>query len=371
MNRAYKYRMYPDKDQEALIQKTFGHCRKIWNLMLESRQDQYRRTGSSATPSPASFKKDYPYLKEADSLALANVQLNVDRAFKAFFERRSGYPRFKSKKYSKRSYTTNNLSNSIRFEGGKLRLPKLGFVKVRIHRDPPGDGWILKSATVSQDSSGAFYVSILYFHEDAALNPPDPECVSHVGLDYASDGLYVDSEGCCAGMPKYYKESLEKYRKLSRRLSRKKEGSKNREKAGKKLGKLAAHISNQRKDFLHKESAVIAKRYDVVSAEDLSLKGISRGLRGQGRAVHDNGYAMFLTFLEYKLVQKGGVLIRVDRFYPSSQLCSGCGYKDPSMKDLKKRTYVCPACGMILDRDHNAARNVDGEGMRLLLEGAV
>ncbi|MDD5956585.1 MAG: RNA-guided endonuclease TnpB family protein [Lachnospiraceae bacterium] len=375
MNKAYVYRLYPTADQKILFAKTFGCCRKIWNLMLGDRIDAYNDYGITLLPAPAWYKSDdrYSYLKEVDSLALTNVQLDQQRSFTAFYNGTSGYPKFKSKRRAKLSYTTNNQGGTISVADKSVRLPKAGMVKARIHRKAPSY-MKLKSATVSCDKCGRYYVSILYEYDRADIfsnthTSDAPEKL--LGLDYKSDGLYVDSEGRCADMPHYYRQSQKRLKHLQRGLPRKvgsKKGetpSNNFRKQLAKIRKLHKHIASQRKDYLHKRSAVLVNEYDLIGVEDLSLKGMSslKGLK-LGKATNDNGYAMFIKMLEYKLAERGKYLIKVGKTFPSSQLCQ-CGYKNPITKDLSVRTVVCPVCGRIYDRDVNAAINIRNEAYRI------
>ena len=366
MNKAIKYRIYPTKEQEILIQKTFGCARKIWNLMLDEKQRYYMETGKSLMTTPAKYKKmkEYAYLQEVDSLALANVQLQLQTAYKSFFAKKTGFPKWKSKHNSKKTYTTNNnlLTNTIKLVQKGIKLPKLKVVKAKLHRLPK-DTWILKSATVSQDKSGRYFVSILFEFEDTTSKVTSPYKV--IGLDYKSDGLYTDDTGNMGGNPKYFRNSQRKLAKLQRKLAKKKIGSNNRDKMRKKVAKLHIHIANQRKDFLHKKSTEIANQYDVVCVEDLNMRSLSNKGFGNGKATLDNGYGMFVTYLQYKLHDRGKYLVKVDKWYPSSQICNNCGRQQKEMKNLHKRVFTCE-CGYTNDRDTNAALNIKKEGLRIL-----
>jgi putative transposase len=376
MNKAFVYRLYPTIEQKDLFNRTFGCCRKIWNLMLGDRIDAYNDYGITLLPTPAWYKSDkrYSYLKEVDSLALANVQLALQKAYKTFFgQPGSGFPKFKSKRRSKLSYTTNNQKGTVTVSDKYVRLPKAGLVRAKIHRKAPSY-MTLKSATVSCDKCGRYYVSVLYeYEQDTRLVEVDPSKI--LGLDYKSDGLYVDSNGNCAEMPHYYRRSQRKLKHLQKSLSRKtgsRKGempSNNFTKQLSKVRKCHKHTVNQRKDYLHKRSACLADSYDLIGAEDLSLKGMSssKGL-GLGKATNDNGYGMFLQMLAYKMSVRGKCFIKVDRFYPSSQLCQ-CGYKNPITKDLKVRTIICPVCGRTYGRDINAAVNIKNEAYRIYRYG--
>lgn len=365
MNKAIKYRLYPTKEQEEMFAKTFGCCRKIWNLMLNDKIEHYRATKEMLQTTPAKYKKmnEYKYLKEVDSLALANVQLHLQTAYKNFFrDKKIGFPKFKSAKHSRRTYTTNNQNGTIALTDKGIKLPKIGIVKAKIHRQPDMD-WKIKSATVSQDSDGKFYASILYEYEQTINQVPMSDNV--IGLDYKSDGLYADSNGNVCGSPKYYRKSQKKLARLQRQLSRKEKGSNNRNKARLKVAKLQKHTANQRLDFLHKKSTEIANQYDVVCVETLDMKNMSNKGFGNGKATLDNGYGLFLTMLEYKLSDRGKYFVKVDKWYPSSQLCYCCGRQHKEMKNLLARQFVCD-CGYTNDRDVNASLNIKKEGLRLL-----
>ena len=373
-NRAIKYRLYPTDEQKVFFAKTFGCVRKVYNLMLSDKINSYKDAGELYKVTPAKYKRDYPYLKEVDSLALANASMNLQAAFSNFFSRirkkKNGFPKFKPFKRSKRTYTTNNQKGTVAIMDNKyVKLPKIGKVKAMIHRIPD-EKWILKSATISQDRDGKYYVSIL-FEFDKPVNTYVADTHNAIGLDYASDGLYVDNNGNIGTNHKYYRESHAKLAKAQRKLSRMK-GSKKHEKKSSnylkqlcKVNKIHRHIANQRKDNLHKMSTEIANRYDVVCVEDLNMKAMSNRGFGNGKATMDNGFGSFVSMLEYKLNDRGKYLIKVDKWYPSSQLCHACGTLHPEMKDLKIRTMRCD-CGLVIGRDQNAAINILNEGLRIL-----
>lgn len=361
MNRAIKYRIYPTKSQEELLQKTFGCCRKIWNLMLTDKINYYKETKQTLQTTPAQYKNEYDYLKEVDSLALANVQLHLQTAYKNFFrDKKIGFPKFKALKISKKSYTANNQKGTIQIIEDTIKLPKVGRIKAKIHKKAKED-WIIKSATLSQERDGTYYISVLFEYDEVIQKVEITDSI--IGLDYKSDGFYTDSEGNVCGSPKYYRKSQTKLARLQRQFSKKVRDSKNREKARLKLAKLQRHISNQRLDFLQKESTRIANLYDVVCVESLDMKAMSnKGFRN-GKATLDNGYGMFLNMLEYKLQNRGKYFVKVDKWYASSQICSKCGNKKKIT--LNERTYTCD-CGNTIDRDLNAAINIKNEGLRLL-----
>lgn len=365
-NTAYRYRLYPTKEQELLFHKTFGCCRKVWNLMLADKISHYRMTGGMLPTTPAMYKDAYPFLREVDSLALANVQMHLQAAYKNFFRnRRTGFPKYKSRKHSRASYTTNLVGGNIAVLDGGIRLPKAGCVPAVIHRRAPG-GYRLKSVTVSMERDGSYYASVLYAYEKKEHPAVDPATASHIGLDYQSDGLYMDSNKISCGMPHFYREAEKRLARAQHRLSRKQKGSRNREKQARRVAKLSRHVSNQRRDFLHKRSAGITNQYDIISVEDLDMKAMSQSLR-LGKSTLDNGYGMFVQMLAYKQARLGHVLVKVGKFFPSSQLCHCCGYQNSVTKDLSVRQVTCPICNAEYDRDWNAACNIDREGIRLLM----
>ena len=360
---AYCFRIYPTDKQKELFVKTFGCARSIYNKMLADKIEHYKKTQKMLNNTPAQYKKKFPYFKEVDSLALANAQINLQTAYKNFFQNpKTGFPKFKSKKNSRRAYTTNLVNNNIELKEGKLKLPKAGLVRIKQHREIP-DGYILKSVTVSQIGSGKFYASILFEYEEEITNK-EPQ--SFLGMDYSMHDLYVDSEGNKGEYERFYRKSEQKLKREQRKLSLMKKGSKNRAKQRIKVAKVHEKIANSRKDFLHKKSRQIANVYDCVCIENLDMKGMSQSLNF-GKSVHDNAFGMFIELLSYKLQKQGKYLVEVDKFYPSSQLCSVCGYQNKETKDLSLREWICPHCGTRHDRDINAAVNLLKEGKRLLL----
>lgn len=374
MNKAIKYRIYPTREQAVLFAKTFGCCRKVYNLMLADKMESYQATGKFVAVTPAKYKKEYSYLKEVDSLALANAQINLQSAFRSRFtkkrKRKNGFSKFKSAKKSRKSYTTNNQKGTITLMDSRyIKLPKVGKVKAKIHRQPEMD-WQLKSATVSQNSDGKYYVSVL-FELESQPSAYVADKTNAIGLDYASDGLYVDDNGNKGTNHKYYRESHRKLAKAQRRLSRMQGSKKKEEKSAnylkqlKKVNRIHRRIANQRLDNLHKISTEIANQYDVVCVESLNMKSMSNKKFGNGKSTMDNGYGMFLKMLEYKFADRKKYFVKVDKWFPSSQICNGCGKVHSEMKNLNNRIMKCD-CGLIIGRDQNAAINIKKEGLRIL-----
>lgn len=373
MNKAIKYRLYPNSEQEVMFTKTFGCCRKVYNLMLEDKIASYKETKSFGKQTPAMYKTEYPFLKEVDSLALANVQLNLQGAMRNCFDKKrkknNKFPKFKSSKHSRKSYTTNNQNGTVAIIDSRyIKLPKIGNIRAVIHREPKAD-WVIKSATISQDSDGKYYVSILFEFDREIKQVPITD--NAIGLDYASNGLYVDDRGNVGSNHKYYRESLGKLAKEQRRLSRKVGSKKNSIKSNnylkqlRRVNKIHKYIANQRLDNLHKKSTEIANQYDIVCVESLNMRSMANKGFGNGKATLDNGYGMFLNMLEYKLAERGKYFFKVDKWFPSSQICSCCGAIHKEMKSLTIRTMICD-CGLKIGRDKNSAINIKNEGLRIL-----
>lgn len=375
---AIKYRAYPTPEQAEFFQRTFGCVRKIWNCLLADSNEYYKLNKKHHVKTEAQYKSVYPYLKDVDSLALMNARVQLQTAYKRFFEKKSGFPKFKSKHKSKRSYTTNNQGNTVALLDTGVKLPKVyrlfGAVKIKQHRKP-ADDWSIKSATVSMNRSNEYYISILFEYEDVPVRPASKQSSLAIGLDYKSDGLYADSNGKIGSNHLYFRESQKQLARAQRKLSRRVGSGKKERKSHNYMKQLARvnrihrRIANQRLDNLHKISAMLAKQYDIICVEDLNMKSLSNKGFGNGKSTMDNGYGMFLVMLEYKLKRKGGYLVKVSKWYPSSQLCSVCGKKHSEMKIVKrnpKQEYLVCDCGNRMQRDLNAAKNILSEGLRIL-----
>lgn len=371
MNKAFKYRIYPEPEQEILINKTFGCVRFVYNKMLANRKEIYEQFKDDKETLkqqkyllPADFKKEFEWLKEVDSLALANAQLNLQTAYKNFFRDKSiGFPKFKSKHHDRKSYTTNNQGGTIRLIDGKtIRLPKLKDVRIKLHRQLPQKAAI-KSATISKTPTGNYYISVLVEYE-ADIEPIKPTLETVLGLDYSSKSLFVDSQANNADYPKFYRQAEAKLKKAQRKLSKRQKGSKNREKQRRKVAKLHEKVANQRKDFLHKLSRQITNAYSAIAIEDLNMRGMAQGLN-LAKSTNDNGFGMLKTFLTYKLAEQGKQLVVIDKWFPSSKLCRFCNNENKDLT-LADRVWICGHCGAELDRDINAAINIKNEGCRML-----
>ena len=365
MNIAYRFRIYPTEEQKILLVKTFGCCRFLYNQMLNDKIQEYEKTKKMLKNTPAMYKKEYPFLKEVDSLALANVQLHLEKAYKNFFrEPRIGFPRFKSKHHSRNSYTTNLVNGNILVESKRIRLPKLKWIAMKKHREPAED-FRLKSVTVSMEPSGKYFASLLYEGYSCENQAAEPyySTAKILGIDYAMQGMAVFSEKIETEEAGFFRKNEKRLAREQRKLSRCVRGSHNYELQKKKVARCHEKIRNQRRDYLHKLSRKIADNYDAVAVEDIDMKAMGQHLHF-GKSVQDNGYGMFREMLDYKLAWKGKKMVKVDRFFPSSKKCCKCGRIKKELK-LSERVYRC-ACGNEMDRDRNAAINIREEARRLL-----
>lgn len=368
--KAYKFRIYPNKAQEQLIQKTFGCVRFVYNHFLGDRIIAYKENGESRTffqqnKMLTSFKQEYEWLKEPDKNALQIALRDLNAAYQNFFRRvkngeNPGFPKFKSKKSDRKSYSTANSNKTgIRIEGNKIHLPKLGFVKAKISRQIP-DAHRIISATISQAPSGKYYVSIGTEYE-ADIPNIQLDLGNSLGLDYSSPHFYVDSNGYVADMPHFYREAERDLAREQRKLAKMTRGSNNYRKQKIKVARAFERVRNCREDWQHKESTRLANQYDYICVEDIDYKAMAQGLH-LAKATNDNAFGQFRGFLAYKMFERGKKLITIDKWFPSSKLCRFCGCVNSELK-LGQREWDC-SCGAHLLRDHNAAINIREEGLR-------
>ena len=358
VRKAYKYRIYPNTEQKVFFTKCFGCVRFFYNKSLSYMNDIYKATGKFKNITPASYKSDYPFLKEVDSFALCNAQLNRNTAFKSFFSHKTGFPKFKSKR-NDQSYTTNN-QGSVKFSSNNryISVPKCPRIRIKKHRDFIGT---IKSITVSRTTDNKYYISLLVEEETKPMEPTD----GMIGLDLGIKDLIVDSNGKKYKNHKYLTKSQNKLAKEQRKLSKMVKGSNNRNKQRIKIARLYKHIQNQRNDYLHKLSKSIVDENQVIVLEDLKVKDMEHNNK-LARNITDVSWSRLVSMLIYKANWYGRTVIKVPSTYPSSQLCSICGYKNSITKDLAIRKWTCPKCGSIHDRDINAAKNILSKGIEIL-----
>ena len=375
IKRAYKFRIYPDSEQSRFFIKSFGCVRKVYNLMLDDREkayEEYKLTGiKTKYPTPAKYKEEYPYLKEVDSLALANAQLNLEKTYKNFLRNKDfGFPKYKCKSNPVQSYTTNN-QNTIYIKDSYIKLPKLkSLVKIKLHREIKG---LIKSVTISKNSLDHYFISILCEEEIEEL----PKTNKNIGIDLGIKEFATMSDCTKVANLKFTKEYEKKLKREQKKLSRrgrlakdsgkKLSDSKNYQKQKKKVAKIHNKIRNKRKDFINKLSTEIINSHDIICMEDLNIKGMLKNHK-LAKSISDVSWSEFRRQLEYKANWYGRIIVKVPTFYPSSKTCSSCGNVKKKLL-LSERTYHCECCGLEMDRDYNASINILRKGLEMLKEG--
>ena len=360
MKKGIRFRAYPNKQQQNLINQTLGCCRLIYNKGLAMRNDAFESgqpigyNQTSAMLTGLKKQDGFAFLKDVDSIALQQSLRDLDRGFKNYFDKRAGHPQFKCKHDGHQSYRTINQGDNIRIVGKKIKLPKVGYVRIRQSMEVGH----INNVTVERTPTGKYFVVL-----NADFEPEvRPNNGGVIGIDVGIKEFYTDSNGNTVDNPKYLEKSQRRLIREQRRLSRKKKGSKNRNRQRIRVARVHERITNQRKDFLQKQSTMLISENQTICIEDLNVKGMIRNHR-LARSISSASWSRFFTMLEYKAAWYGNKIIKVPTIYPSSQICSCCGYKNPLIKRLAVRKWECPECHTIHDRDTNASINILNKGL--------
>jgi putative transposase len=368
--KTYKFRLYPNKEQEILLNKTFGCTRFLFNKMLAERKlvyktlkDDKEKLYKHKYTTEKKFKSEYEWLKEADAIALQQSRVDLDTAYKNFFKslsgkrkcKKIGFPKFRSKKDNRQTFRTINVNNNIDivFENKKLKLPKLKWTKYSDNRQFNG---IIRNVTIEKTPTGKYFACILVEEFiDTKIHQVNSDSKA-IGLDYDSKNLYTSNENQVAGYPRFYRKYERKLVKEQRKLAKKQKGSSRRNTQRVKVARVHKKIVNSRKDFQQKLSTQIVKDYDIIGVETLNMIGIARSLN-LAKSTLDNSWGSFVNMLEYKCEWYGKHLVFADKFYASTKTCSNCGYKNTELT-LADREWDCPICHIHHNRDVNAGINL-------------
>lgn len=376
MYKSYQFRLYPDKQQIIQIQKTFGCTRLVYNHYLEKRKKDNLTCFDMIKDLPNLYQK-YPFLKEVDSCSLRCCLFDLDDAFKRYFNKQNNYPKFKGKYGSKRSYRTNYIMstyNERKYENIKvdlkrnvITLPKLKEVKIKGYRSLAVLPGRIINATISECSNGKYYVSVL-----VEVNHIVPKIISRriVGIDLGIKDVVITSDGEKIKNNKIIEKYEKRIKRKQRELARRKKGSSNYYKTKQKIAILYQKLKNARKYFIHKTTKKLVLENDIIISENLNVKSLIEGKK-LSKQLSDVSLSRLCSVLEYKAKYFGKRYIKIDRYYPSSQECSHCGYKNIKVKNLAVRTWRCPSCGYGHDRDINASINILFEGLKIYMEELV
>ena len=369
MEKCYKFRIYPNIEQQIIMSKIFGCCRFVFNRFLAERIEAYKAEQKTVSrfkqdKNLTELKKELTWLKESDSTALQAVIQNLDSAYQNFFRRvksgeKAGFPKFKSKRDNRNSYKSKTVGKNIEVYEKSIKLPKVGLIDCRVSKQVEGR---IISATVSQNPSGKYFVSVAC--TDVEIEPYD-KTGAVAGIDVGIKEFAVTSDGNKIENHKYLSKSEKKLIREQRRLSRKPKGSQNRDRARIKVAGIHEKVTNQRNDFLHKTTTNLVKSYDMISVESLKIKNMIKN-RKLAKSISDVSWGEFVRQLEYKCEWYGKTLVKIPTFFASSQTCHVCGFQNVAVKDLAVRSWICPNCGANHDRDVNAAVNILKKGIEQL-----